>query len=88
VSPKTVSATLRPTPAQPVKVQWSLVCQKPNRADPAIQIAASGKTGATTVNGSGSVQLELPFKKPPTCVATVYATLATKGSLVLRLVQT
>jgi hypothetical protein len=88
VSPRTVSATLTPTPAQPVKVQWSLVCQKPNHADPAIQIAASGKTGTATVRGAGTVQLELPFKKPPTCVATVYATLAKKGSLVLRLVQT
>ena len=88
VSPKDVSATVAPTPAQPVKVQWSLVCQKPNRADPAIQIAASEKTGTATVHGVGTVQLELPFKKPPTCVATVYATLAKKGSLVLRLVQT
>jgi hypothetical protein len=88
VSPRTVSATLTPSPAQPVKVQWSLVCQKPNHADPAIQIAASGKTGTATVHGAGTVQLELPFKKPPTCVATVYATLAKKGSLVLRLVQT
>jgi hypothetical protein len=88
LSPKAVSATLTTTPAQPVKVQWSLVCQKPNHADPAIQIAASGKTGTATVRGAGTVQLELPFKKPPTCVATVYATLAKKGSLVLRLVQT
>jgi len=88
VAPRTVSATLTPTPAQPVKVQWSLVCQKPNHADPAIQIAASGKSGTVTVRGAGNVQLELPFKRPPTCVATVYATLAGKGSLVLRLVQT
>jgi hypothetical protein len=88
LSPRTVSAAVASTPAQPVKVQWSLVCQKPNRADPAIQIAGNVKTGETTVRGTGKVGLELPFKQPPTCVATVYATLAGKGSLVLRLVQT
>jgi hypothetical protein len=32
--------------------------------------------------------MKLPFARPPTCVATVYATLARNGGLVLRLVQT
>ncbi len=88
IAPKTVSVTVVPTPAQPVKVQWSLVCQKPNKADPAIQIAANERSGTTTVRGTGTVKLAFPFAKPPTCVASVYATLAGKGRLVLHLVQT
>lgn len=88
VEPRTVSATIATDPAQPVKVQWSLVCQKPNKADPAIPIGASSRSGQATVRRTGTVTLALPFKKPPTCVATVYATLAAKGDLVLRLVQT
>ena len=88
IAPTTVSATLAPRPAQPVKVQWSLVCQKPNKADPAIQIAANERSGTTTTHGAGTVKLVLPFAKPPTCIASVYATLARNGELVLRLVQT
>jgi hypothetical protein len=88
VAPRTISARLAPTPVQPVKVQWSLVCQKPNKADPAIQIGASETLGQTTVTGRATVEMKLPFAKPPTCVATVYATLARNGGLVLRLVQT
>jgi hypothetical protein len=88
VAPKTISASITPMPAQPVKVQWSVACQKPNKADPAIQIGATGASGQTTVRGTATVRLKLPFMKPPACVATVYATLAGKGALVLRLVQT
>jgi hypothetical protein len=87
IEPRTISATLAPSPTQSVKVQWSVACQKPNKADPAIKISASGTSGQTTVRGAGTVKLELPFARPPTCVATVYATLATKGGLVLRLLQ-
>jgi hypothetical protein len=89
VRPRTVSASVVPTPVLPVKVQWSLVCQKPNRADPAMQIAAGATSGVTTVRGAGTVKLELPHHTtPPNCVATVYATLGGKGNLVLRLLQT
>jgi hypothetical protein len=88
VLPRTVSATVAAAPRQPVKVQWALVCQKPNSADPAIQIGASSTRGETIVRRTGKVELALPFKKPPTCIASVYATLARKGRLVLRLVQT
>ena len=77
-----------PSPAQPVKVQWSVVCQRPNKADPAVHIAATGKTGEISVTKATMVKLALPYARPPTCVATVYGTLTGHGDLVIRLVQT
>jgi len=88
VRPKAISAGLVATPRQPVKVQWSVVCQKPNSSDPAVHLGTSEKAGETSVQGAGSVKLLLPYAKPPACVATVYATLAGSGRLVLRLLQT
>ena len=87
-SPKSVSASLVPSPAQPVKVQWALVCQRPNPQDPAIHLAAQSTSGTTSVRGAAIVKLALPYAKPHSCVATVYATLAKAGSLTLRLLQT
>jgi hypothetical protein len=87
-APASISASVVPTPPQPVKVQWALACQKPNTADPAIQVNASASSGETSVRGAGTVKLKLPYAKPSNCIATVYATLSKKGSLVLRLVQT
>jgi hypothetical protein len=87
VSPSLVSVRLSAKPVQPVKVQWALVCQKPNKADPAIQIAATSTQGETTVTGPATVKLKLPFKHPPTCVASVYGTLTKNGSLVLQVLQ-
>jgi hypothetical protein len=40
------------------------------------------------VRAAGVVKLALPYVKPPTCIATVYATLAKGGGLTLRLLQT
>jgi hypothetical protein len=34
------------------------------------------------------MKLALPYAKPPTCIATVYATLGKKGALTVRLLQT
>ena len=88
VAPRTVSVRVVPIPEQPVKVQWSVVCQKPNSFDPAFHLAAKGRSGETSVHTAATVKLALPYAKPPTCVATVYATLARNGTLVLRLLQT
>ena len=88
VTPNALFARVVPTPAQPVKVQWSVVCQKPNKADPAVHIAATGKTGEISVTKATTVKLALPYARPPTCVATVYGTLSRDGDLVLRLEQT
>ncbi len=88
VAPRTIAAKVVPIPAQAVKVQWSIVCQKPNRADPAIHLAANGTSGQTSVHAPATVKLTLPYAKPPTCIATVYGTLGKNGSLVLRLLQT
>jgi hypothetical protein len=71
-----------------VKVQWALACQKPNSSDPAIHINAIASSGQTSLRGAGTVTFKLPYPKPANCIATVYATLSNKGSLVLRLVQT
>jgi len=88
VSPKTVSARVVPVPPQPVKVQWALVCQRPNKNDPSTHLAAKGTSGQASLNEAGKVELALPYAKPHTCVATIYATLEKRGRLTLRLLQT
>jgi hypothetical protein len=88
VAPRSISVSVAPKPSQPVKVQWAVVCQKPNSADPAIQVNASGTSGQSSVHGVATVKLKLPYAAPPNCIATVYATLARNGSLVLRILQT
>jgi hypothetical protein len=88
VAPRTISASVVPTPTQGVKVQWSVVCQRPNRADPAYHLGVQSKSGQTSVRAAATVKLALPYAKPHTCVATVYATLAKSGTLLLRLLQT
>jgi hypothetical protein len=88
VAPRTISAKVVPIPAQPVKVHWAVVCQKPNRHDPAYHLGTKSRSGETSVHAAATVKLALPYAKPHTCVATVYATLAASGGLRLRLVQT
>ena len=88
VAPTTVTARVVPIPAQAVKVQWSVVCQKPNKSDPAFHLGTNGRSGQVSVHAAATVKLALPYAKPPACVVTVYATLAKNGSLVLRLLQT
>ena len=87
VAPKTISVEVVPVPAQAVKVQWAVVCQKPNKFDPSFHLAAKGTSGKASVHEAGTVAGP-PYPKPNTCVATVYATLGTKGRLTLRLLQT
>ena len=86
--PRTISARVVPNPGQPVKVQWSVACQRANRFDPAIPLNTAEKLGETSVRGPATVELALPYPRPRTCVATVYATLRHDGNLVLRLLQT
>lgn len=88
VSPKTISASVVALPEQAVKVQWSVVCQRPNKIDPAIQLAATERSGQTSVRAATTVKLALPYANPPTCIVTVYATLGTNSTLMLRLRQT
>ena len=87
IAPSSVYASVDPIPAQPVKVQWSLVCQMPDKVDPAVDIGASERGGQAVVHGSSTVKLALPYAKPATCVATVYATLSGNGGLMLRLLE-
>ena len=88
VAPKTVSARVVPVPPQPVKVQWALVCQRPNQYDPSIHLATKSASGQVSLHQAGTVELALPYRKPHTCVATVYVTLDKPGRLTLRLLQT
>jgi hypothetical protein len=87
-SPRTISARVVPNPGQPVKVQWSVACQKANNFDPAIPLNTAEKLGETSVSGTATVKLALPYARPRTCVAIVYATLRHDGKLVLQLLQT
>jgi hypothetical protein len=86
--PRTISAHVVPNPGQPVKVQWSVACQKANNFDPAIPLNTAEKLGETSVSRTATVKLALPYPRPRTCVATVYATLRHDGKLVLQLLQT
>jgi hypothetical protein len=88
VSPKTVSARVVPVPPQSVRVQWAVVCQKPNKFDPSFHLATKGTSGQVSLHKAGTVKLALPYPKPHTCIATVYATLEKQGRLTLRLLQT
>jgi hypothetical protein len=87
-APRTISARVVPVPAQKVKVQWSVVCQKPNAADPAFRLAAQGASGESSVQAAATVKLAFPYPKPHSCIATVYATLAKSGKLTVQLLQT
>ena len=88
VAPKTVSARVVSTPAQAVKVQWSVVCQKPNSSDPAVHLGTNQRSGESSVHATGTVKLALPYARPPACIATVYATLAKDvGQLTLKILQ-
>jgi hypothetical protein len=84
-APRTLAARVAPVPAQPVKVQWSVVCQKTNPADPADHLGTAVSAGQVAVDGASVVKLRLPYAKPQMCVATVYATLAKAGALTLQL---
>ena len=88
VSAKAISASLVPVPRQPVKVQWSVVCQRPNKTDPAIPLATNESSGQASVRATATVKLTLPYRQPPTCVVTLYATLQRNGSLIVQLRQT
>ena len=88
VAPRTISARVVPIPAQSVKVQWAVVCQKPNADDPAMPLATAGKLGQASVHAPATVKLAFPYPKPHTCVASVYATLERGGKLTLRILQT
>jgi hypothetical protein len=88
LSPRTISARVVPVPEQPVKVQWSVVCQKPNKIDPAVDLAANERSGQVSVRAAATVKLALPYPRPPDCIVTVYATLGMEGTVMLRLQQT
>ena len=87
-APRTISATVRPVPSQAVKVQWAVVCQQPNSFDPSYHLGTQVKSGQVSVPSVATVKLPLPYSKPHTCVASVYATLAKPGKLTLRILQT
>jgi hypothetical protein len=88
VAPTTISVRVVPVPVEAVKVQWSVVCQKPNRSDPAVHLGTSETSGQASVHAAATVKLALPYAKPPACIATVYGTLGKNGKLTLRLLQT
>jgi hypothetical protein len=88
VRPKALFAVVAPIPRQSVKVQWAVICQKANPEDPADHIDTRETGGQASVRAAAVVRLSLPYANPPTCVATVYATLVKAGGLSVRLVQT
>lgn len=88
VRPAGLAAAITVPSPQPVKVQWAVVCQKPNKTDPADHLGTGEKGGQVTVQGNATVRLALPYPKPPTCVVTVYATLSKADRVSLRLLQT
>lgn len=87
VTPRMLSARVAPAAGQSAKVQWSVVCQKPNKLDPAIPVETNERSGQTSVRARATVNLTLPYARPPVCVATVYATLARRGRLTLEVLE-
>ena len=87
VAPRILSVKVVPIPPQAVKVQWSVVCQKPNKSDPAVHLGTNGRSGQSSVHAAATVKLTIPYVRPPACVATVYATLAKAGGLTVVLSQ-
>ena len=86
--PRTLSARIVPIPVQKVKVHWAVVCQRSDPHDPAVHVSTKGTSGEVSLRAAATVKLSLPYAKPPTCVATVYATPAATGRVTLRLLQT
>ena len=41
-------------------------------------LGAGGKSGEASIEAAATMELTLPYAKPPTCVATVYATLKSR----------
>ena len=88
-APKTVSASIKVTPKQKVKVQWSMTCTKGGTADAdAYNSSTTPKSGVSTVAAPGTVKLALPFSRPTTCAVTVYSTLSKAGKQTLLVLQT
>ena len=97
-TPTTVSLKIIATPAQQVKVDWSLVCSKGTLALPG-DTEAPGATAAPAGSGpeekSGvfsattplSRLLALPLAHPKICIVSVYGTLAKKGTEVIQILQ-
>jgi hypothetical protein len=88
-SPNTVAAKITVSPAQKVKVQWSMTCTKGGTTDAdAYNSSTTPKSGVSSIAAPGSLKLALPFTHPNSCAVTVYSTLTKSGKQTLLVVQT
>ena len=97
-TPTTVSLKIIATPAQQVKVDWSLVCSKGSLAlpgdteAPAAPTAPAGsgpeeKSGDFSATTPLSRLLGLPVAHPKICIVSVYGTLSKNGTELIQILQ-
>ena len=97
-TPTTLSVKIVATPAQQVKVDWSLVCSKGTLALPAeteapgVQASPGGsgpeeKSGIFSATTPLSRPLGLPLAHPKVCMVTVYGTLSKDGTELIQILQ-
>ncbi len=89
-SPKSLSVRVTATPAQKVKMQWSVVCSKgvvPTAENEGYDASTAPKVGQSFLQTPGTLKLPLPLAHPKSCSVTVYATLPKKGKQTLEVIQ-
>jgi len=93
ISPKTISFVITSKPAQMVKVDWSVVCDR-RLATPTVgdsgQVVASEsqeKGGVFSATTPVSRPLPLTIKHPTACIVNVYGTLSEHGTELVKILQ-
>ena len=97
-APSSVSVKIIATPAQQVKVDWSLICSNGTLAlpgdteAPGAPAAPDGsgpeeKSGVFSATAPLSRLLALPLTHPNICIVSVYGTLSKKGTEVIQILQ-
>ena len=89
-SPTAISVRVTATPAQKVKMQWSIVCSKgvvPTAENEGYDASTAPKTGQSFLQSPGTLKLPMPLAHPKSCSVTVYGTLSKKGKETLEVIQ-
>jgi hypothetical protein len=88
-SPTKLSAKVRVSPAQKVKLSYSVVCSKKGGTTDADGANSSTTPSSATVSVTAPITqaLKLPFAHPTSCSVTVYSQLLKKGKATLQILQ-
>jgi len=87
-APRAVSAKVTVTPAQKVKISYSLTCSKGAAVtEDAYDPSTEASTGTVSVTAPVTQVLKLPFARPKTCAIVVYSMLSKKAKSTLVILQ-